>query len=66
MGSGVGRDLGAFGDGAGNGFVLSWPHPFTFLALAYYLVWGLRVSFLLWGRLCSAPDLGFPVFEITA
>lgn len=34
---------------------------FAFPVLAHSLVWGLRVSFLLWGKLPPAPCLKFPL-----
>lgn len=37
------------------------PILYAFPVLAHSLVWGLRVSFLLWGKLPPAPCLKFPL-----
>lgn len=41
------------------------PVLFAFPTLAHFLVWGWKVSFLLWGRLPPAQGLCFPIFEVT-
>lgn len=57
--SGVRCGLAAFGDGVGNGFVLSWPHPFCLSSSSSFSGLGVE-SFLLCGKLPLAPCLKFP------
>ena len=55
---------GAFGDEGGDGFILSWPHPFC-LSSSNSSDTEFE-SALLWGRpVPPAPGLRFPIFKIT-